>query len=261
MSFDGSMKSFFDENGYLVVERLLSADDLDPIRRRVEEIVADPARAPAGVEVGRESDTLDKSAARARAGAPVAGLRGPASDSLRKLGSIARFDPAFQVLATNPRLLLVVRGLIGPRVKLFRDQMLLKPPGGQDKPTHQDQSYFRIEPADALITAWIALDDATLDNGCMRYVPTSHRYGLFQMELDPERPVHHLPKTSHLSLPAEVACPVPAGSVIFHHGFTLHRSGVNHTTTWRRAVIFHYAAAEARSQSAQLNAETSLQID
>jgi ectoine hydroxylase-related dioxygenase (phytanoyl-CoA dioxygenase family) len=250
MAFDPSLKRFYDDNGYLVVARLLSADDLAPVERRVSEIVADPSRAPAGVEVGRESDTrLDKSAPR------------PATDSLRKLGSIARFDPVFQTLATNPRLLTVVRGLIGPRVKLFRDQVLLKPPGGQDKPTHQDQSYFRVEPTDGLITAWIALDDATLENGCMRYVPTSHRHGLFEMELDPARPVHHLPRTSHLDLPAEVMCPVPAGSVIFHHGFTLHRSGVNNTNTWRRAVIFHYAACDARSQTESLNQEVSLEID
>jgi ectoine hydroxylase-related dioxygenase (phytanoyl-CoA dioxygenase family) len=251
MAFDPSMKRFYDDNGYLVVERLVSPDDLVAVRQRVDQIVADPSRAPAGVEVGRESDTRsDKSA-----------LRGSGNDPLRKLGGMGRFDPAFQRLATNPRLLSVVRGLIGPRVKLFRDQMLLKPPGGQDKPTHQDQSYFRLEPADALVTAWIALDDATLENGCMRYVPRSHRHGLFEMELDPERPIHHVPRTSHLNLPPEATCPVSAGSVILHHGFTLHRSGVNNTNTWRRAVIFHYATSNARSQTQSLNEEVSLEID
>ena len=245
------MKRFYDENGYLVVKRLLGADDLAAVTRRVNEIVADPSRAPAGVEVGRESDTAaDKAAARASG-----------KDPLRKLGSMARFDPAFRKLAANEKLLAVVRGLIGPRVKLFRDQMLLKPPGGQDKPTHQDQSYFRIEPPDGLVTAWIALDEATLENGCMRYVPTSHRYGLLEMEVDSARPTHHVPKLAGLELPAEVTCPVPAGSVIFHHSCTLHRSGVNQTDTWRRAVIFHYAGIEVRSRNEALNREVSMEID
>ena len=250
MPFDSSMKSFYDQNGYLVVERVFNADELGPIRRRVDEVLADPTRAPAGVNVGRESDT------RADKSSPP-----PPNDPVRKLEFMARFDPTFQKLATNPKLLSVVRGLLGPRVKLFRDQMLLKPPGGQDKPTHQDQSYFRVLPADALITAWIALDDATLENGCMGYVPTSHRHGLFEMQHDPLRPVHHLPKTSHLKLPPEVTVPVPAGSVILHHGFTLHRSGVNNTNTWRRAVIFHYATSDARSETEELNREVSLEID
>src|SRR4051812_9122685 len=118
MVFDPSLKRFYDDKGYLVVERLLDVDDLCAVARRVEEIVADPSRAPAGVEVGRESDTrADKTAPRSE------------TDSLRKLGCMARYDPAFQKLATHPRLLSVVRGLIGPRVKLFRDQVLLKPPG------------------------------------------------------------------------------------------------------------------------------------
>src|SRR5678816_2272153 len=108
MAFDPSMKRFYDDNGYLVVERLLSPEDLTAVTQRVDQIVADPSRAPAGVEVGRESDTRsDKSAA-----------RGSGNDPLRTLKGMGRFDPAFQRLATNPRLLSVVGGLIGPRVKL-----------------------------------------------------------------------------------------------------------------------------------------------
>jgi len=244
-------KRFYDANGYVAAERLFTREELAPVIRRVDEILRNPSAAPAGVEVGRESDT------RADRSQPP-----PADDPIRKLGFMARFDPAFQTLARAPQLLALVRALIGaPRVKVFRDQMLLKPPGGQDKPTHQDQSYFRVQPRDALVTAWIALDDATLENGCMRYVPTSHLHGLFEMGHDPARPVHHLPKTDHLDLPEEAVCPVPAGSVIFHHGLTLHRSGVNQTSSWRRALIFHYAASDARSEIPELNDEISLEID
>ena len=51
--------------------------------------------------------------------------------------------------------------------------------------------------------------------------------------------MHHIPSTRGIPLPEPVPCPVPAGSIIFHDGCTLHRSAVNRTDTWRRALILH----------------------
>jgi len=144
---------------------------------------------------------------------------------------------------------------------VFRDQALFKPPRGQAKPLHQDQSYFLVEPADDLVTAWIALDEATLENGCMTYVPGSHKHGVFPIGHDPERPVHHVPDTGDLDLPEPVHCPVPAGSVIFHHGCALHASADNQTDTWRKALIMHFSTSEALSARPELNEQVSLEID
>jgi phytanoyl-CoA hydroxylase len=250
MPDSATTKQFYDANGYAVVERLFTRQELATVVSRLDEMLADPSRASAGVLIGRESDTCaDKS------------KPPPPDDPIRKFTYTVRYDPVFQSSARSPKLLELVRALIGPRVKVFTDQMLLKPPGGQDKPTHQDQSYFRMQPADSLVTAWIALDDATLENGCMKYVPTSHRVGLLEMEHEAGRPVHHNPMTSHLKLPPEVSCPVPAGSVIFHHPLTLHRSDVNRTRTWRRALVMHFATVEGRSEIEELNREMSLAID
>lgn len=125
---------------------------------------------------------------------------------------------------------------------------------------HQDESYFRVQPADELVTAWIALENATPQNGCMIYAPGSHRHGLFEVTPDPQRPTHHVPDTRGLEI-EEVACPVPAGAVIFHHGYILHRSDVNRTQGWRKSVQLHYAGVNARSENEQLNQEISLEID
>lgn len=248
MRFTPEMKRSYDENGYLVVDRVFTPEELQPLSRRIDAIAQNPSLAPDGVLVGREGDTRkDKSQADA----------GP----VRSIAFMARYDPLFREAACHPRLLELVRGLIGPHIKVFRDQMLLKPPGGQAKPLHQDQSYFRVQPEDGLVTAWLALDEATEQNGCMIYVPQSHRHGIFPIIPDPERPVHHIPVTGALQLPPEVACPVVAGSVIFHHGCTLHRSAVNHSDVWRRAVIFHYATSEARSEHDALNQQVTLEID
>jgi ectoine hydroxylase-related dioxygenase (phytanoyl-CoA dioxygenase family) len=251
MAFDQSRKRFYDDNGYLVVERVFTESDLAPVRNRTDQILRDPTAASKGMRIGRESDTQQ----------PKPGEGKRTDDPVRKFESPARFDPIFADFVRQTKLLELVRGLIGPRIKLFRDQMLLKPPGGQDKPTHQDQSYFLVRPMDELVTAWVALDDATLENGCMRYVPGSHKFGILEMHPDPERPVHHVPKTDGLNLKPEATCPVPAGSVIFHHGLTLHRSGVNNTQTWRKALALHFATVDAKSEIGPLNKEVSLLID
>lgn len=244
--FTQEMKETYDDNGFLVVEDLFPAAELAEVRRRVQAIVDDPGGVPPGVTVGREGDTKPEA---------------KGTGAVRGAAFMVRYDPHFQQFARTPKLLEIVRGLLGPRVKVFRDQMLLKPPGGQAKPPHQDQSYFVVEPVDDLVTAWVALDDATRQNGCMTYVPGSHRHGIFPVTPDPERPVHHVPDTGGLDLPEPVACPVRAGAVIFHHGCTLHASAVNATDTWRRALILHYATSDSRSARAELNAQVSLEID
>ncbi len=244
------MKQFFDANGYVIVENVFTPEELAPVKARLEEIIADPTLAPSGVNVGREGDTLANGASGDDAANPV-----------RNISFMVRFDPTFQEFARNPKILEATRALIGPRVRVFRDQALQKPPGGQAKPLHQDLSYFRVQPADELVTAWVALDDATTQNGCMIYVPASHRHGLFEITRDPERPVHHVPDTRGIEIADEMLCPVPAGAVIFHHGYTLHRSDVNQTQTWRRSVQLHYAGSDARSDNEKLNQEISLEID
>ena len=246
-AFTADMKQRYDRDGFLVVESLFTEDELHGMRARIDALIADPASRPEGVTVGHEGDTNPKT-------------RG--TGAVRGAAFLVRFDPFFQDVARTPKLLEHARGVLGAeRIKVFRDQALFKPPRGQAKPLHQDQSYFLVEPIDALVTAWIALDEATLANGCMTYVPGSHVHGILPVTPDPERPVHHVPDTTGLDLPDAVACPVPAGSVIFHHGCSLHASADNDTDTWRRALIMHFSTSEARSQRPELNEQVSLEVD
>ena len=244
--FTQQMKDSYETNGFLVVDRLFSEPELAGVRQRIDALIADPESRPEGVGVGREGDTKPET---------------KGTGDVRGASFLVRFDPFFQDFARSPALLEHARGLLGPRVKVFRDQALFKPPRGQAKPLHQDQSYFLVEPADDLVTAWIALDEATLENGCMTYVPGSHKHGIFPISPDPDRPVHHIPDTGALDLPEAVHCPVPAGSVIFHHGCTLHASADNNTDTWRKALIMHFSTADAVSSRQELNEQVSLEID
>ena len=248
--FNKDMKTFYDSNGYLIVNDVFDMKELSRMRDQIDALLADPNNPPNGVTISREGNTLaDKEQSMLH------------DDAIRGAAFLVRFIPFFQDIARQANLLSCARGVLGSGVQVFRDQALFKPPNGQAKPLHQDQSYFCVEPVNDLTTAWIALDDATLDNGCMCYVPGSHLHGVFPVDVDPERPVHHIPRTGEVALQPTVDCPVTAGSVIFHHGCTLHSSAENRSDTWRRALIFHYASMEARSQKETLNRERSLSID
>ncbi len=102
---------------------------------------------------------------------------GPARIS-HELWSFIAHSPPLQEVSNHPRLLSIVEQLIGSPVKLIQDMALLKPPRiGGEKPWHQDNAYFLMEPLEKVAGVWIALDRATPENGCMHVIPASHRRG------------------------------------------------------------------------------------
>ena len=181
---------------------------------------------------------------------------------VRKVFSFVDHDPRLKAMSGHVPLHRALERIIGAPPVLFQDMALSKPPRmGSEKPWHQDCAYFEFHPDTAVVGVWIALDEATLDNGCMTYVPGSHKHGIFPIGNDPERPVHHIPDTGDLDLPDPVHCPVPVGSLIFHHGCSLHASADNNSASWRKALIFHFATSDSSSARDELNEQVSLEID
>ena len=75
----------------------------------------------------------------------------------------------------------MVRSLIGPDLKIYVDQTLCKPPKvGSAKPPHQDSAYWTNIDPPSLVICWMPLDDATEENGCMRFIPGSHQLGVIE---------------------------------------------------------------------------------
>lgn len=160
---------------------------------------------------------------------------------LRKLDNPHHHRDSVRRLAGAPALVAVVESLIGAGVSVYFSQVFFKPPeGGGPKPAHQDNFYFGPSDIEGVVTAWIALDDATLENGCLYFGDGSNNgpvYGHFAPESEPY----------NLQLPAAVLdrqpmspAPVRRGGVSFHHGNTFHQSGPNHSRHWRRACALHY---------------------
>ena len=165
---------------------------------------------------------------------------------LRKLDNPVYHREVFRRMAGQSKLLSIVHQLIGPGVAVFFSQVFMKPPEvGGPKPIHQDNFYFGPDDLDATLTAWVALDEATVDNGCLYYSET------FEDRVLPHVAPSNEPFNLQM-LPEDIAplvmqpAPVPSGGVSFHHGNAPHQSSANHSKRPRRAAAFHYLHRGAR---------------
>jgi phytanoyl-CoA hydroxylase len=152
-------------------------------------------------------------------------------------------SPAYKALTHRPELLAMAAQLsYAKELRVWHDQILYKPKeAGGKLHWHQDAPLWDLlQPKDAQVTAWIALDDAEADNGCMYMVPGSHRWGDKLQALNELREKGEFPDTFEGHDLHIIMCPVRKGQVHFHHGLTWHGSGTNHSSRPRRAVAIHF---------------------
>ena len=160
---------------------------------------------------------------------------------LRKLDNPHAHRAKVQAIARDARLVALVEQFLGPGVSVYFSQVFFKPPeGGGPKPAHQDNFYFGPSDIEGIVTAWIALDDATLENGCLYFGDGTNLGPVYPHVAPAAEPFNlQLPKDILDRQPMTPA-PVRKGGVSFHHGNTFHQSGPNHSTRWRRACALHY---------------------
>jgi len=144
----------------------------------------------------------------------------------------------------HPKLAAILSRIVAPDVKCMQSMLFVKPPGFQGQAWHQDEIYIPTRDR-SLCGGWIAIDDATVENGCLYVIPGSHRTGY----LYPQRP-HGNPDEFDSAMEsygfdesAEVPVEVAAGSVVFFNGYLLHRSRKNRSTGYRRVLVNHYMNA------------------
>jgi len=154
---------------------------------------------------------------------------------LVKRSSVLREFSAHEIFAD------LCHDLIGPDVRLYWDQAVYKKPEYQKHfPWHQDNGYTYIEPQ-AYLTCWIALNDATLDNGCPWVIPGGHLRGTL---------AHRASKLGFVCREADgpEAMPVAvrAGGIVVFSSLMPHRTGPNVTNGVRKSYILQYAPDGAR---------------
>jgi len=217
-------------DGFLVKDNLLPGDLIATMRERITDIGA--GRVPDFPQSDIEFEPSGNDGV---------------STTPRKINRCAENDSVFMSAACRAEILDIVEPLIGPDIKLFGSQCFMKPPGGVQKPYHQDSAYFTIEPV-SLVTCWIALDDVTVENGCMWVIPGSHVDGIYDHSQPWEvagRVDMQVPDDS-IDRSREVSITLSSGSCSFHHSVLLHRSGPNLTDSHRRGLAVHYMSSRSR---------------
>ncbi len=216
--------AFFEENGYLAGVRILTDEHVDALRDELVGLM-DPSHPANGLfyeyNVNESAD--------------------PSKVLFHALGAW-RITSGFHDILWNPAFTVPASQLLGGPVRFWHDQLFCKPSRhGGVVAWHQDYSYWTRTKPLAHLTCWIALDDSTVDNGCVHYVPGSHRWQLL--------PITGLAgdmeaiRTVLTDEQREQFRPVPIelrrGEASFHHALMVHGSYENRTDRPRRATVIN----------------------
>lgn len=209
-----SQRALFEEQGHLVVGPLVSPDEAARLRAAFEQQAALWAS---------DIDT------------PLDEYLGVIS----QWTNVWEHNAVFRAQLHHRRAAAIAAELLGcERVRVFHDHLIVKPPrGGATIPWHRDLANWPVAEPRA-VSCWLALDDATVESGAMRFMPGAHKEPV-------TRSIDFLNEAKHWGeREAEaVSVAVPAGSAIFHHCTSWHTSPPNTTDGWRRAYITIYLDA------------------
>ncbi len=217
----------FHKLGFLVVHNAIDGAAIEASRAAIRDLILSPSNKNIMVEsvVGPRFSSL------------------PAEerlDCVRKLMPILPFDARLQAIAGNPALLETLGRIMGEPPALSQDMAMLKPPRiGREKPWHQDMAYFDYPTDTTILGAWIALDEAQPENGCMMVIPGSHHAG----------PTPHWARRdwqicdTDVRVGDSVALPLPPGGCLLFHCLLHHGTAATRSERRRWALQFHYCPA------------------
>ena len=226
--------AFFEENGYVAGIRVLTDEQVDRLRGELQELMQPDLP---GNELFHEYHCNES--------------RDPDRVLFHALGAW-RVRPGFHDLLWHPAWTVPASQLLHGPVRFWHDQLFCKPArDGGVVAWHQDYSYWtRTRPMNHL-TCWIGLDDATEENGCLQYVPGSHRWDLLPItglagDMDSIRSVLTEPQREAFR---PVSVELKKGEASFHHPLTIHGSGENRSERPRRATVLNAMRDGTKSES------------
>jgi ectoine hydroxylase-related dioxygenase (phytanoyl-CoA dioxygenase family) len=220
----------FKANGFLNGGQVLSEETVDVLR----------------AEIARVIESRDQ------AGVPqpvlLRNLGGDDSAPVWQIVNIWQASEPFRELIAHPRIVEEVAQLTGAsELRIWHDQIQYKPAqiGGVNM-WHQDAPFWPILAPMTEVTAWVALDDVDVDNGCMSMVPGSHLWGNHIDFLNALPSYDAMPSEYQGHQINVVRCPVRKGEVHYHHALTWHGSHANTSGRPRRAIALHYMTQDTR---------------
>jgi ectoine hydroxylase-related dioxygenase (phytanoyl-CoA dioxygenase family) len=232
----------FEQNGFLKGDVVLNDSEVEKLREELDLVME-------GKSV--KEPVLQRNLKLA-SDSPYDGMKMIANEKVVQIVNIWMASDAFLQHAGNAKICEEIAQMCQTdTLRIWHDQIQYKPPiTGGSTAWHQDHPLWPIiQPAD-LVSAWVALDDATIENGCMWMVPGSHKWGDHQKYLTSDEqfmPVHKQPEL--LPEGAQVkAVPfeIKKGQVGYHHSLTWHGSPRNQSERKRRAIAVHYMPGHTR---------------
>jgi len=213
--------AFYRENGYLVLPELMPADEVARVRAVYDRLFAERA----GREVGDQFDLAGTDEEGKEAKLPQ--ILGP-----------SKYAPELLEGRYRANLEHVAKRLLGSEGSVGGDHMIFKPARiGAPTPWHQDQAYWDPTLDYEALSVWIPLQEATIENGCMWFLPGSHkREILTHHSIGHDTRVHGL-EVEEVDVSKAVACPLAPGGATVHHCRVLHYTGPNVSDVPRRAYI------------------------
>lgn len=245
---------YFNENGYLRYGRVLDMAEVDALRAGLDNVIE--------IETsGGDDSEVEFKFGHRRGASMEAVAEEERPRAIVQYVNMFKREPLYERLLHHPVISGVACALLNtPRVRLWHDQIISKPPeeNGHFR-FHQDFYLWPLRDP-RILTCWLALDDATPDNGCMHVVPGSHkdqRFGLesYAAELaaraEAEAEGREIEETDRQKMayePAEIGKPVElkAGECMFHHCLNFHATPANVTTRQRRAHVMIFMAEGVR---------------
>lgn len=236
-------KDFFENEGYLTVENLLSVEEVERCQAEIHRLHEFAA--------GHESDVEKERAEIARRHVqrePFAKdeTQGENLPVLRKAENTRQYSEVFRDLAAHPKLIEVLQELTGSAdLLLFRSTLMFKPAfHGSSHGLHQDSAYWPMDPPN-LVTVSIALNDATPENGCFKVIPKSHLWGMQSWGNIAREQGAELTDRKDVE-GQQMDVPLSAGSALFFHSLMVHGSGPNTTPNPRNTALYAYFPPQVR---------------
>jgi len=223
---------FFHTHGYLAGIRLLNDEQIETLRTELAELV-DPSHPGNGLFYEFHSNESTD----------------PSTVLFHALGAW-RIAPGFHDLLWNPAFLMPSCQLLGGAVRFWHDQLFCKPAHhGGVVAWHQDYSYWTRTQPMAHLSCWIGLDDSTRENGCVHYVPGSHRWPLLPITglANDMRAVESVLSDEQKEQFKPVPIELKKGECSFHHPLMLHGSFANKSGRPRRGAVINVFREGVRS--------------
>jgi phytanoyl-CoA hydroxylase len=225
-----SLRDFYNENGYVIVPNALSPDEVEELRQETTRLCRGELGPIRGVTPA-EPDESDE-------------------EVLRKYLCIHfphKLSPVMKHYLAQSAMVETLTQIIGPNVKCMQSMLFIKASGKPGQAWHQDEYYIPTRDR-SLTGGWIAMDNATVENGCLWVIPGSHKHGIIwpqrqheDRRFDCSGEAIYFPYTDDDAIPVEV----PAGAIVFFNGYLLHRSLPNRAKSgYRRVLVNHYCSAE-----------------